>query len=108
MAYYVDRNIKMTWWEKIYLPEIIKGMAITSRHFFMNLFGFVPFLLGTKKERPIMTVYYPEPIVFILNQGKIVENKISTNAGLMFLISTMQSAFSAGIVKRHARRKPSL
>ena len=60
MAYYVDRNIKMTWWEKIYLPEIIKGMAITSRHFFMNLFGFVPFLLGTKKERPIMTVYYPE------------------------------------------------
>ena len=45
MANYVDRNIKMTWWEKIYLPEIIKGMAITSRHFFMNLFGFVPFLL---------------------------------------------------------------
>ena len=60
MAYYVNRNIKMTWWEMIYLPEIIKGMAITSRHFFMNLFGFVPVLLGTKKERPIMTVYYPE------------------------------------------------
>ena len=44
MAYYVNRNIKMTWWERIYIPEIIKGMAITSRHFFMNLFGFVPFL----------------------------------------------------------------
>ena len=57
MAYYVNRNIKMTWWEKIYLPEIIKGMAITSRHFFMNLFGFVPFLLGTKKERPITVSY---------------------------------------------------
>ena len=60
MAYYVNRNIKMTWWEKIYIPEIIKGMIITSRHFFMNLFGFIPFFLGTQKERKIMTVYYPE------------------------------------------------
>ena len=51
MAYYVNRNIKMTWWERLYLPEIIKGMGITSRHFFVNLFGFVPFLLGAKKRK---------------------------------------------------------
>lgn len=60
MAYYVNRNFKLTWWERIYLPEIIRGMCITSRHFFVNLFGFVPFLLGRKKERPIFTLYYPE------------------------------------------------
>ena len=60
MAYFVDRTDKMTWWERSYLPAIIKGMYITSRHFFINLFGFVPFFLGQKKEREIFTLYYPE------------------------------------------------
>ncbi|MBI5428770.1 MAG: NADH-quinone oxidoreductase subunit I [Nitrospinae bacterium] len=63
MAYYVDRNVKMTWWERIYLPEILRGMYITSRHFFLNLFGFIPFFLGTSKRRKIFTVYYPEETV---------------------------------------------
>ena len=60
MAYYVNRNVKLTWWERTYIPEIIRGMIITSRHFFKNLFGFVPFFLGKKKDREIFTVYYPE------------------------------------------------
>jgi len=51
MAYFVDRTDKMTWWERSYLPAIIKGMYITSRHFFINLFGFVPFFLGQTKAR---------------------------------------------------------
>ena len=65
MAYYVDRTVKMTWWERSYLPEIIRGMCITSRHFFVNLFGFIPFFLGQKKKRPIFTVYYPEEMANI-------------------------------------------
>jgi len=60
MAYYVNRTIKMTWWERSYIPEILKGMWLTSRRFFHNLFGFIPFFLGTEKDRRIMTVYYPE------------------------------------------------
>ena len=63
MAYYVDRNVKMTWWERSYIPEIFRGMMITSRHFFKNLFGFVPFFLGKKKDREIFTVYYPEETI---------------------------------------------
>lgn len=63
MAYYVNRNIKMTWWERIYLPEILRGMSITSRHFFVNVLGFIPFFLGRKKDREIFTVYYPEQTV---------------------------------------------
>ena len=50
MAYYVNRNIKMTWWERSYIPEILKGLLLTSRRFFYNLFGFLPFFLGTKKR----------------------------------------------------------
>jgi len=60
MAYYVNRGAEMTWWEKSYIPEILKGMWLTTRRFFYNLFGFIPFFLGTAKDRRIMTVYYPE------------------------------------------------
>ena len=60
MAYYVNRNVKMTWWERLYLPAIVGGLIITSRHFFLNLFGFIPYLLGKKKKREIFTLYYPE------------------------------------------------
>ncbi|MFQ5672586.1 MAG: NuoI/complex I 23 kDa subunit family protein [Nitrospinales bacterium] len=60
MAYYVNRNVEMTWWERAYIPEIIRGMYITSRHFFVNLFGFLPFLMGQKKKRKIFSLYYPE------------------------------------------------
>ena len=63
MAYYVNRNVKLTWWERVYIPEILRGMYITSQHFFGNLLGFIPRLLGKKKERKIFTVYYPEETV---------------------------------------------
>ena len=74
MAYFVDRNVKLTWWERLYLPEILKGMFITSRHFFSNLFGFIPFFLGQKKEREIFTIYYPEemPNIPVAYRGRPV------------------------------------
>lgn len=56
----VKRNVTMTWWERIYLPEIFRGLSVTSRHFFVNLFGFIPALLFKDKKRKIFTVYYPE------------------------------------------------
>jgi NADH-quinone oxidoreductase subunit I len=36
--------------EKIYIPEIIRGLLVTSRHFFKNLFNI----------KQIPTIYYPE------------------------------------------------
>ena len=74
MAYFVNRNVKLTWWERLYLPEILKGMYITSRHFFSNLLGFIPFFLGQKKEREIFTVYYPEemPNIPVAYRGRPV------------------------------------
>ncbi|MFH0799940.1 MAG: NADH-quinone oxidoreductase subunit I [Pseudomonadota bacterium] len=37
MSYLIDRNTKMTLLERLYLPEIIRGMCITGLHFFRNL-----------------------------------------------------------------------
>ena len=38
MAIVVKRP-KLKWWEQLYLPGIVKGLAITLRHFINNLFG---------------------------------------------------------------------
>ena len=54
----VRKNIELTLWERLYIFEIIRGMHITSMHFFINLIGFVVPPKG--KKRRIITVYYPE------------------------------------------------
>jgi NADH-quinone oxidoreductase subunit I len=50
MAYLIDRNPKLTLWERLYLPEIIRGLCVTGRHFLRNLFFM----------RRRMTVEFPE------------------------------------------------
>jgi NADH-quinone oxidoreductase subunit I len=54
----VRKDIELTLWERLYLFEVLRGLAITSRHFFGNLVGFV--LPPKGKRRKIPTVYYPE------------------------------------------------
>lgn len=57
----VNRNVKMTWWERIYLPGIFRGLSVTARHFFINLNGFVTsFIHQDISKRTIFTRYYPE------------------------------------------------
>lgn len=43
-------SIKPGLWEKLYIPEIIRGLIITLKHFFINVF--------TRRE--IATIAYPE------------------------------------------------
>lgn len=50
MSYPIDRNPKMTFWERLYLPEIFRGMTITGWHFLTNFVHM--------KRR--MTIEYPE------------------------------------------------
>ncbi|MBI4666804.1 MAG: NADH-quinone oxidoreductase subunit I [Nitrospinae bacterium] len=61
----VRRNVTLTLWESSYVPEILRGMGITLRHFFVNLGALVDeFVFGAgRKSRKIMTVYYPEESV---------------------------------------------
>lgn len=59
----MKRREELTWWEKIYIPEIVKGILITSRHLVVNFFRFALRFLGFKRTgRPWATVEYPDEI----------------------------------------------
>ena len=51
----VKRSEKLGLLERLYVPMIVKGLAVTSRHFFRNLRGFV-----TGKNRTDFVVQYSE------------------------------------------------
>ena len=51
----VRREEKLGWLERLYVPTIVQGLVVTSRHFFRNLRGFV-----TGKNRTDFVVQYPE------------------------------------------------
>jgi len=56
-----DKYKPLTFWEKLYLPTIISGLAITTRHFFKNLFTHILRLFGIKlKWMGSVTIQYPE------------------------------------------------
>lgn len=73
----VKRNEKLGFIERLYVPMIVKGLLVTSRHFFSNLRGFV-----TGKNRTDFVVQYPEervdypdafrgmPVLVQLDNGK--------------------------------------
>jgi len=51
----------MTFWERLYLPEILKGLAITNYHFARNLMLHTAHMFGlAKSRRATTTVQYPE------------------------------------------------
>jgi NADH-quinone oxidoreductase subunit I len=54
----VRKHIELTLWEKLYVPEVLRGIGITTKHFASNLIGFV--IPPKDKKRSIFTVYYPE------------------------------------------------
>jgi NADH-quinone oxidoreductase subunit I len=51
----VKRSEKISWAERLYVPMVVKGVVVTSRHFFRNLRGFI-----TGKNRTDFVVQYPE------------------------------------------------
>ena len=51
----------LTWWERIYLPEVARGLWITSAHFWRNLFLHMAHTVGLLKGRRAGVTYqYPE------------------------------------------------
>ncbi len=57
----MQRKRELNFWERIYLPEIVRGLALTSRHFFGNLFLHAAHTIGLLKNKPAAVTYsYPE------------------------------------------------
>ena len=57
----MPRKRELTFWEQIYLPEIIRGVWLTSIHFFRNLFLHTAHQFGLLKDREAaVTFQYPE------------------------------------------------
>ncbi len=63
MAVKVVRRPELTFWEKLYVPQILCGLKITFRHFFRNLFIHIAHRLGRLKNvRAAVTYQYPEEL----------------------------------------------
>lgn len=63
MAVKVVKRHTPTFWEKIYIPQILCGLKITSIHFFRNLFLHTAHLFGLMKDRSAAaTIQYPEEL----------------------------------------------
>lgn len=61
MAVKVVRRRELTLWEKLYIPQILGGLRVTSAHFFRNLFLHAAHRLGLLEYlRASVTFQYPE------------------------------------------------
>ena len=47
----VVRRPQLTFWERLYLPQILCGLKITTTHFFRNLFIHLAHRVGLLKHR---------------------------------------------------------
>lgn len=57
----MKRKEEMTWWERLYIPEIVRGLTVTTYHFWRNLSLHVLHALGFAKDtRAAYTTQYPE------------------------------------------------
>lgn len=50
LKYTIENNRPLNFWEKIYFPEIAKGLGVSFRHFWLNWVG----------KRNVQTKQYPE------------------------------------------------
>ncbi len=59
----VVRRPELTFWEKLYVPQIISGLKITTIHFFRNLSIHIAHRLGLRRHlRAGVTYQYPEEL----------------------------------------------
>ena len=57
----IIKRPKMTIWDQMYLPEVFKGILITSKHFWKNMFFHTMHSIGLFKAiRAAVTIMYPE------------------------------------------------
>jgi NADH-quinone oxidoreductase subunit I len=58
---HADPPRKRGWWDESYLPEVIRGLVITGRHFWDNIIIHMLRLVGIRtRRRGAVTYQYPE------------------------------------------------
>jgi len=63
MAKKVVHRPVLTFWEKLYIPQILTGLKITSIHFFRNLFLHIAHRFGALRHRRAgVTIEYPDEL----------------------------------------------
>ncbi len=60
MATVVIKRKNLSFWDKTYVPAILRGLWITSKHFFRNFILQTLHLFGFKRFRGAVTFQYPE------------------------------------------------
>ena len=69
MAVKVMRRRELTFWEKLYLPQVFGGLKITFGHFFRNMFIHTAHSLGLLKlYSAAVTFQYPEQLRPLANR----------------------------------------
>ncbi len=59
----VVRRPELTFWEKLYIPQVLCGLKITTRHFFRTLFLHIAHRVGRFRNlRASVTIQYPEEL----------------------------------------------
>ena len=56
-----EHRRNLSWWDRTYIPSVVTGLWVTSKHFFRNLFLHGAHAFGLFKEIPAAVTYqYPE------------------------------------------------
>jgi NADH-quinone oxidoreductase subunit I len=60
-AWKKDNRRQLTWWESTYIPTVVSGIALTSKHFFRNLTLHILHVFGIARDKQAAVTYqYPE------------------------------------------------
>jgi NADH-quinone oxidoreductase subunit I len=94
----VRDRVEFGLYERAYLPEVFRGLAVTLRHLFVNLFFF-----WKKEERYLQTVQYPEvkrvyPPRFRGQHRLLLRDDGSTRCVACYMCSTACPAYCIHIV----------
>ncbi|MBN1959861.1 MAG: NADH-quinone oxidoreductase subunit I [Deltaproteobacteria bacterium] len=97
----VRERTKMSAYERLYLPEVFRGLGVTLKHLFHNLFG-------NHKTRPLQTVRYPEqklnyPERFRGQHRLLRRDNGSTRCVACYLCATACPAYCIHIVAGEAK-----
>ena len=71
---------KLNFWERIYFPEIFRGMSITARHFIKNL--------SSPLKNPV-TIRYPEQERFVHERWRGLHRLMSREDGSIKCVACM-------------------